>query len=157
MTAPLSTEHTKSSNYSSEEPNTQQTPHHMLHFNAIWPWWSERHADVSIFEFFHISSKKRHHWQSNGWDNDPVFTRMRKGVGVSEFKTGCSMVRTNQACGLRTRIVVNVENHYWGTVIYCTQPSRASLVKSKGLFLYNNTVMNKGLNSVCNNNALMSP
>lgn len=38
---------------------TQQTRwHQMLHFNAIWPWWSERHADTSVHEFFHTSTKK---------------------------------------------------------------------------------------------------
>lgn len=44
------------------------------------------------------------------------------GVGGSELKRGCSMFRRTQACGLCTRIVVNVEPTI-DTVIYCTQPS----------------------------------
>lgn len=54
--------------------NIQQTRHHTLHYNAIWPEWSERHAEASVFEFFHTSLKKRHYWQNKGWDNDPTTT-----------------------------------------------------------------------------------
>lgn len=57
------------------------------------------------------------------------------------------MFRRTQACGFCKRIVVNVENHYCGTVIYCTQPPRASSVKSKRPFLHD-TVVNEGLNNV---------
>lgn len=137
---------------------TQQTPwYQMLHFNAIWPCWSERHADASVYEFLHTSTKKG----IAGRARDEIMTQSPQGCarrwGVGDFKGSGSMFRRNRACRWGMRIILNFKSHYWSIVIYCTQQSSASSAKSKRLFLHNNIEMIERLNNVCITKTLKAP